>query len=914
MSKESPWFRNIWPRVPPLGLLTLAALVICTGSGVVLAMCYRSDAALDSLALLMMKSPVGVFTRSLHYWSAQAFLIGCLVHVVDHLAKRSETLVGRGVWLRLSLLVPVILYAMLSGFLLRADPASIQAGLIFRALLRSVPSVGDLLSWALLGQERTLSVLFLHHVCTATLVIWLVTIEHSRRILAGHQAVAWVLAPVAVFALLLVPGLESAQTAVEKGPWYLAGLQEVLHWLPRPAWAVLLTLLALAGLAILPWLQPSVRTKLKRAMAAGFFLYAILSVVALVFRGEGWRFTWVGANIASEFRSLNAYASPPQSLLRTSVPMIDRKREGCLSCHQEMTGFRPAHDPKRIGCASCHQGERFTLNKSLAHRGMTLTPGNFSVVRQTCASANCHSEMDSRLRASLMSTMSGVVAVDRVVFGESRDLNRRCDVRQISRSPADRHLRTLCASCHLGQDKAEPDATSELSRGGGCSACHLDYSVEAREELHRRTNANNGNQVPRHHPDISVAVQAQSCFGCHSRSGRISLAYEGWHETILDEASAKRIVGWQDKFRILTDGRVLEKHETDIHFQKGMQCVDCHIAAEVMGDGRQHSHKENALKVACVDCHPEQAPRTATFERLDPETQKIVALRRLNEPGRKFLLASSGLAYPNVFLGIDGQVLLKTLSDLLLEPKPASTVCGRDIAGHRKLECRACHSAWTPQCIICHTSFDSGADGWDHLSGRMVKGVWREQSGDLLAEPPVLGVEKITLASGASEERFTTFAPGMVMTLTRATQKTKRTDEFHRLYAPVSPHTSTSKPRNCVSCHANPAALGYGRGKLTYEVRGGIGRWTFEPRYSPDTPDGLPPDAWIGFLQEPPAGTTTRSNCRPFSLREQQKMLLVGACLQCHNEREPCVAPVFSNFDQYHDQIGEHCRVPDWAR
>ena len=32
------------------------------------------------------------------------------------------------------------------------------------------------------------------------------------------------------------------------------------------------------------------------------------------------------------------------------------------------------------------------------------------------------------------------------------------------------------------------------------------------------------------HPDVALPVDNAPCFGCHSRSGRISLSYDGWHE------------------------------------------------------------------------------------------------------------------------------------------------------------------------------------------------------------------------------------------------------------------------------------------------------------------------------------------------------------------------------------------------
>src|ERR1035437_4483328 len=59
-------------------------------------------------------------------------------------------------------------------------------------------------------------------------------------------------------------------------------------------------------------------------------------------------------------------------------------------CDQGRTGLWAAHEPGTLGCAACHLGNPFTLNKALAHAGMTLTPGNLFVVNRTCGASNCH--------------------------------------------------------------------------------------------------------------------------------------------------------------------------------------------------------------------------------------------------------------------------------------------------------------------------------------------------------------------------------------------------------------------------------------------------------------------------------------------------------------------------------------------
>ena len=589
-------------------------------------------------------------------------------------------------------------------------------------------------------------------------------------------------------------------------------------------------------------------------------------------------------------------------------------QESCLSCHASMEGFQPAHDPKAIGCSSCHLGNVSAMDKNRAHKGMTLTPGNLSVVHATCG--KCHGDIESRIRVSLMNTMSGVVAVDKYTLGETRDPNRMFDVGQLGTSPAEMHLRNLCVSCHLGHEKASPGEIDTETRGGGCSACHLDYSPAARAELTWRGRKGLSASLLIHHPGVSIGVTNKACFGCHSRSDRISTNFEGWHETQLDEATAKQSPNWRENFRFLADGRVFDKQLPDVHFEKGMECVDCHVAQEIMGDKVTHRHEEEAVKISCIDCHEDRTPITSLAPKLDSETQLLIARRNLEKTGRRFVMSTSGqVAYPNVFLTENGQILLKRKnSNEELRPKAVARACGRDILAHQQLECRACHSAWTSRCINCHTTFDSKAIGWDNLTEKEVVGAWQEKAGNFQSGLPTLGLEETVAADGTKQERVATFAPGMVLTIDSPTTDLSREEQFHRFYAPTSPHTITTHSRDCRSCHNDPVALGYGQGKLRYVTSGISGEWKFEPSFPRSDRDGLPLDAWIAFLQEPTSRAATRITARPFGLREQQRILLVGACLQCHSENEARIAAVFSDFTHYREKLSRRCILPNWVK
>jgi hypothetical protein len=135
---------------------------------------------------------------------------------------------------------------------------------------------------------------------------------------------------------------------------------------------------------------------------------------------------------------------------------------------------------------------------------------------------------------------------------------------------------------------------------------------------------------------------------------------------------------------------------------------------------------------------------------------------------------------------------------------------------------------------------------------------------------------------------------------------------FHRLFAPMSAHTISHEGRPCVSCHNDPLALGYGRGNLDYHINDGKGKWVFEPRFAANVHDGIPEDAWIGFLETKTKNVATRNDIRPFTIEEQRKILTVGACLICHAEDEDIMLNALDDFDATLAGISDKCVLPDW--
>lgn len=594
-----------------------------------------------------------------------------------------------------------------------------------------------------------------------------------------------------------------------------------------------------------------------------------------------------------------------------SAPVVHEilgAEESCVQCHGKVEGFSPAHNPEVIGCSPCHGGDPTLALKEEAHRNLILVPGNLVDMYQTCGAANCHLNIAERVDHSLMATMSGVVSVDKFVFGEIDAPEGFFHIGEIGQTAADSHLRHLCASCHLGNEKEHPGPITQMSRGGGCNACHLNYATEALREL--QDYEQDPNHILKAHPALSLQVSNDHCFGCHSRSSRISLNYEGWHETQLE---AEAIDPDDNRFRILEDGRVVEYIQADVHHQAGLDCIDCHHAQELMGDGELYEHKESALKVHCEDCHRAQFDNTLRYEELDTESKKLLALRGVDGDGKRFLQTDSEVALINAWLDSLDQAKLqgKNSGRSYVLTAPAE-ICTRQ-GGHAGLTCNACHTGWAPQCIGCHNTFEPNTPGFDLLSGESGPGRWIEHIGVFFHDQPALGIVESTGLDEQAIEEIKTFIPGMVLSIDADSfYRADRPERFHRLYAPTAAHTIRSVGRSCKSCHNNPLALGYGRGEFKYNIRGDRGYWTFEAEYADNPQDGLPQDAWIGFLEESDRQATTRTFARPFSRAAQIRMLTVGSCLTCHREDDPIMLEGIENFQDILYRRSPSCVLPEF--
>ncbi|MEN8251207.1 MAG: hypothetical protein ABFS32_19900, partial [Bacteroidota bacterium] len=120
----------------------------------------------------------------------------------------------------------------------------------------------------------------------------------------------------------------------------------------------------------------------------------------------------------------------------------------CIGCHGEMEGLVPMH--AQLACVTCHKGNNNAIEKDQSHAGMIKIPGNLSNAQEACG--NCHQEAYDNIKSSMMTSNSGIIAIDKYIFGEFDSPDSLTHIRDIHHSPADEHLRSLCARCHIGAE------------------------------------------------------------------------------------------------------------------------------------------------------------------------------------------------------------------------------------------------------------------------------------------------------------------------------------------------------------------------------------------------------------------------------------------------------------------------------
>ena len=149
--------------------------------------------------------------------------------------------------------------------------------------------------------------------------------------------------------------------------------------------------------------------------------------------------------------------------------------------------------------------------------------------------------------------------------------------------------------------------------------------------------------------------------------------------------------------------RLLEMYPPDQPFascELELDCVDCHTAKEVMGDGDIHLNQASAQTVECRTCHGTLTDRP-TFVAVDDPND--VAIRRANlntnydlTTGAEVLLAPDGTKMGSIRLQ-DGTVVQvgKVTGTWYQVPLVSGSACQQKPNQQEARYCHECHDART---------------------------------------------------------------------------------------------------------------------------------------------------------------------------------------------------------------------------
>ncbi len=545
-------------------------------------------------------------------------------------------------------------------------------------------------------------------------------------------------------------------------------------------------------------------------------------------------------------------------------------QEGCLSCHANVTDPDPSHPIQAFGCFRCHLGNPYSYDKERAHYGIARNPGDLRVAEHTCGTETCHPQIISRVKKGLMATNRGILETLQARWPSKASMDYGVPVERVTdllsqRPPSSLaidYYRKMCGGCHLWKPRKDFEGEPGL-RGGGCSDCHIiETELQSKDDLNTFK-----------HPEITTRIPSNNCIKCHNRSARIGLSYIGRWES---EGYGTPYEGAELSSKRLSGNRFYLDLPADVHFSKAsMECIDCHTAVGLMGDGKEYNSMAAQVDITCEACHMPSLNPLGEAENLGKRLLRLN--RRIPDPaGEKVAFTAKGTPLYNLQERGDKLIFFRKTDGLPIEvPKGSAEKPHHVMKGHSRLSCQACHSVWISQCYGCHVSYDDSVKQTDWLTGEKTYGRWTEARSYMRFSKPSLGLR----------------AALKVYPVTPCQVFFKRESFAHLTLSAFDPHTSSAGSRECRDCHGDPKSIGLGEGILTRID----GAWRFRASFSRNPEETAPGPALDSFVT--PEGKAlignARDGTRPFNGKELDCILAVNSCLGCHKSYSD---PIYRDF------------------
>jgi hypothetical protein len=533
----------------------------------------------------------------------------------------------------------------------------------------------------------------------------------------------------------------------------------------------------------------------------------------------------------------------------------------CMDCHAGIESIGASMS--FVTCVQCHKGDNEASGQEAAHAGLLPNPAALDAVGETCGP--CHPGVTERMMKGLHATSAGVISGAHYAWGaEDKEVilyavravsdddgeipeDALSSLDQIPTSDqsgnhVDDYLRKECLRCHLWTEGKRRDGDY---RAAGCAACHVLYADDGLSHSGDPT-------VPGDEPGhaikhvVTTKIPTQQCIHCHNRGGRTGVSFIG----TMESDGYGSPWGADGNKQPQLHGKNYNHLRPDVHFERGMECIDCHVEQELHGDGNIWGKKEFVTEVRCETCH-------GTFT----EEATLVTIR--------------GNSLPNVEQTEGGDFILTSKVHGTEHPVTQAVdvaSVAMSIPGHQeRMECTACHAPWAPQCYGCHAKRDDRQEGYDWIAESNQTGKWNETRSYLRWQTPVLGINV--------KGKVSPFVPGCQVFFTHVDETGTvvehnvtftTTDGVSGIaHSPLQPHTISADPRICADCHMSRKALGLGTG-IYRPLDNGLG---------------------IDFELEQIVredGTQIQANlpigARPFTQEEMERISRAGTCANCHEQ------------------------------
>ncbi len=553
--------------------------------------------------------------------------------------------------------------------------------------------------------------------------------------------------------------------------------------------------------------------------------------------------------------SLTATVTPTETPRATPTDAVQAATGHCIDCHQ---GIEQAHPKRPLGCTQCHTGDPNATAKAEAHvrpqaplpQDATilpadyfdrdylqfLNPSNLRVVRSTCGQNDCHAPYVDGLLKSLMATTAGHLTgggyqngilpdqtaqwANLPISDDDGDVpTERGALRSLSQIPNEEAFlslpltsfqrnyadvpRKVCTRCHLWSRGAAIRGVAGQEgnyRSEGCAACHMPYTNAALSESGDPTVSKTEVGHPRIH-QITRQIPTDQCTHCHIRGARIGLSFRGLAQappgTPPEDPRLERIHG----SLYLKNPDV---NPPDIHYERGLHCIDCHVRREIMGDGNIYGHMDQATEIECDNCH---GTPTAYGSMV---SSRGTPLPNLRWEGGQMILTSKVTGAEHV---VKQAKDFTDPSHPAYNPLAASAMNANHLKEQGGLECYTCHSAWQNNCYGCHFNRDLTQTALDMIAGAHTPGK------PVLDDKYFVNFKNFHMGYNA-EGKIAPYVTGcqVLATVKDANGQEVLHQELPITAAgrsglalnPVQPHTTRRAARSCVECHRNPSALGLG--------------------------------------------------------------------------------------------------------